>query len=354
MGKTVSILLTVLTVSIYFIGCGKSVEERIAEQLELGNRYLEEMNYEQAIVAFTKVIEIDARQVQAYIGGAEAYAAMASYEDAASLLESGTENIQAAALVEKMGEVCQSAAQYYIETEDYEKAEEFVNRGLAVESFEALEKLDQEVKSIPLLEEMKELLASEDYNAVEELANNQQYIDMADSLGESELYYYGEYNEAGERNGEGIAVYNGPIFYYGSWLNGKRSGYGVAVEILADNPKCRYGVYKGEWENDLPNGQGEEYYEIMAGALEENTGRDSKRSGNYVNGLYDGKVYVEITWSNGSVKSYYGTAQNGVWQYVEEPMNGTGPIFVAENGDHDLNMKVEDNKNQGIRWLLSD
>lgn len=44
-------------------------ENLIAE----GNRYLEELSYEEAIVAFTKAIEIDPRQVEAYLGRASAY-----------------------------------------------------------------------------------------------------------------------------------------------------------------------------------------------------------------------------------------------------------------------------------------
>ena len=48
-------------------------EERWQEQYDLGLQYLLDLDYEQAIVAFTAAIEIDENNAQAYIGRAEAY-----------------------------------------------------------------------------------------------------------------------------------------------------------------------------------------------------------------------------------------------------------------------------------------
>ena len=45
------------------------------EQYDLGVRYLSEGNYEEAIIAFTAAIEIDPKQVDAYIGLADVYTA---------------------------------------------------------------------------------------------------------------------------------------------------------------------------------------------------------------------------------------------------------------------------------------
>ncbi len=46
---------------------------RLSRQLSLGNKYLEEQNYEEAVVAFEQAIAIDDRCMQAYVGGIEAY-----------------------------------------------------------------------------------------------------------------------------------------------------------------------------------------------------------------------------------------------------------------------------------------
>lgn len=46
---------------------------RVQRQLDLGNKYLEEENYEQAAIAFEEAIAIDERCMEAYMGGLEAY-----------------------------------------------------------------------------------------------------------------------------------------------------------------------------------------------------------------------------------------------------------------------------------------
>lgn len=45
----------------------------IAELLNLGEKHLTELNYEQALVQFLKVIEIEPMNERAYIGAADAY-----------------------------------------------------------------------------------------------------------------------------------------------------------------------------------------------------------------------------------------------------------------------------------------
>ena len=74
--------------------CSKSIEAQIAEQLDLGQKYLAELNYEEAIVAFKKIIEIDERNLDAYLGLAQVYEAQAenavqlqNYEEAGTLYE---------------------------------------------------------------------------------------------------------------------------------------------------------------------------------------------------------------------------------------------------------------------------
>ena len=48
--------------------CGKSTTEKWQEQYDLGQQYLLEESYEEAIVAFTAAIEIEPNQADAYIG----------------------------------------------------------------------------------------------------------------------------------------------------------------------------------------------------------------------------------------------------------------------------------------------
>lgn len=122
---------------------------RLNRQLELGQKYLEEMDYEQAIVAFDEAIKIDPVNVEAYLGLADAYLGMDDYEQAAE--------VYAAAFVvmpdsEKMKDAVDKFyldyAQKYIDSGDIERAISILEEGYKLTGTESLhnkaEKLRQE------------------------------------------------------------------------------------------------------------------------------------------------------------------------------------------------------------------
>lgn len=59
----------------------------IGEQLSLGEKYLAELDYENAIIAFNKVIEVDPKNIQAYLGLSTAYEKTDRNEEAIDALE---------------------------------------------------------------------------------------------------------------------------------------------------------------------------------------------------------------------------------------------------------------------------
>ena len=67
---------------------------RLQRQLDLGNRYLSEMDYEQAISAFNAAIAIDPRSPEAYYGLSNSYVEMGDYISAIEVLEDGYEATQ--------------------------------------------------------------------------------------------------------------------------------------------------------------------------------------------------------------------------------------------------------------------
>lgn len=69
----VAMAAVVLIAILIGIGIYNTPENCLQRQLDLGNRYLEEQNYEQAALAFEQAIAIDDRCVEAYAGGLEAY-----------------------------------------------------------------------------------------------------------------------------------------------------------------------------------------------------------------------------------------------------------------------------------------
>ena len=93
---------------------------KLKRQMDLGQRYLEELNYEQAIAAFQAVIEIDPMSTEAYLGMAEAYIGLEDTENAIAILRQGYEAAgQNEEIRQMLIDVCMQEAKNCTETEDY-------------------------------------------------------------------------------------------------------------------------------------------------------------------------------------------------------------------------------------------
>lgn len=84
------VILAIILVVVFSGGSSDSLQK----QLDLGNKYMQEMDYEQAVAAYLAAIEIDERCVEAYIGAAEAYMAMGDMESALDILSAGYDATQ--------------------------------------------------------------------------------------------------------------------------------------------------------------------------------------------------------------------------------------------------------------------
>lgn len=82
-----AVIVLLCGIAMYF----SSDAQRLQKQLELGQKYLEELDYENAVIAFEKAIAIDPKNVEAYIGLSKAYEGMGAYEKSISLLENAYE-----------------------------------------------------------------------------------------------------------------------------------------------------------------------------------------------------------------------------------------------------------------------
>ena len=85
------ILAVIAAVVMTVVLAGHSREKKLQTQLDLGNKYLAEEQYEDAIVAFEAAISIEPKTPEAYKGLAEAYEAMGDYEAAKEALQRGIE-----------------------------------------------------------------------------------------------------------------------------------------------------------------------------------------------------------------------------------------------------------------------
>lgn len=88
----VSLLLLVLAVmaALFFLR-GYSVESRYQKQMDLGQHYLEEEDYEAAVAAFSKAIEINPRQADSYLALADTYIEQGDRDSALMILQTGLE-----------------------------------------------------------------------------------------------------------------------------------------------------------------------------------------------------------------------------------------------------------------------
>lgn len=81
------VIVVILIALVVGIAIYNTPANRLSRQLDLGNRYLEEQNYEQAIVEFDKAIAIDPMSVEAYLGKADAYIGLGDLQSALDTLQ---------------------------------------------------------------------------------------------------------------------------------------------------------------------------------------------------------------------------------------------------------------------------
>lgn len=87
--KHIRTLLIAVGIVLLMSGCAQTTDDKISEQLELGQKNLLEEDYEQAVIAFNKVIELDASRIEAYEGLVDVYIADADYSAAISIWQDG-------------------------------------------------------------------------------------------------------------------------------------------------------------------------------------------------------------------------------------------------------------------------
>ena len=67
--------------------CGSSSNAQLKECLDLGQKYMTEMNYEEAIIAYNKALEVDPKNVEAYQALANIYEFQGDIDQARSTME---------------------------------------------------------------------------------------------------------------------------------------------------------------------------------------------------------------------------------------------------------------------------
>ena len=124
--KRVLSLILALTLTLALAACGGKGGWQ--EQYDLGQKYLTDGNYEEAILAFTAAIEIDPKRAPAYVGRGSAYALSGDTEG--NLTAAEADFTTAIELDETDPDAWLGLADVYIRMGDYDKAQETLERAL--------------------------------------------------------------------------------------------------------------------------------------------------------------------------------------------------------------------------------
>ena len=149
-----------------------------------------------------------------------------------------------------------------------------------------------------MLMEMAGYWEQDNMEAVRDLAHLAWFMKMSASIADEDtFYYYGERNAQGQPEGTGIACYADNEYYYGQWADGKREGEGEWVKYYVyyddDTTSDRaytLHMYMGEWANDLPNGSGQEHYELDLSQAAKKDRYLQNVIGSFQDGMYSGEM----------------------------------------------------------------
>ena len=279
--------------------CGKSTEEKWQEQYDLGQQYLLEENYEEAIVAFTTAIELDPKQANAYIGRGDAYFAWAEKESSSEKYQSAMSDYEAA---ERLREQAETVAK--IEETDSRLSE--LESGLKQWKAE----MTEEEESI-----VQNAIAALEGNDNQSIKDALIYSGLTDII---EKYGYDSWN--GSRK----------LMDYGDTLNGT----GATFEIWYGNMGKTLSVLYGTWKDGLADGNGS-YVSILYGIENEimdYTEQYQKAIGTWTEGVANGSFTCEQTFyggrREGDLSVITGDVKNSFWHGdVMEVMRYSNPEF---------------------------
>ncbi len=96
------IIFIVVAVIVSNVIQSSNLEKQLKEQLALGEKYLSELDYEQAVASYEQAVEIDPKSEKAYMGLSETYVAMGDYENAIRVLKEGYAETESEAIKRRL------------------------------------------------------------------------------------------------------------------------------------------------------------------------------------------------------------------------------------------------------------
>ena len=122
------IAAAVLALILAFFLPAQTNAKKLEKQLKLGDKYLSELEYEQAVAAYQLALDIDPKSVEAYLGMAEAYIGMNDPAEALRALQKGYDLTQDERIAEKIREL--ESILNPVKEEEQDTEEEEVSDGM--------------------------------------------------------------------------------------------------------------------------------------------------------------------------------------------------------------------------------
>lgn len=329
------ILALIVTCVVLFVK-SNSPEKRLQTQLDLGSRYLEELDYEQAIAAYEMALEIDPMNVEAYSGLAEAYLGTGDEDKAIDTLLTGMDRTGDDSLTDQLVDIYMDLAAPLIDAEKYDEAlvilkEGYDNTGSKkikdkIDEIESLlkaieeerQRQEEEDRKNEILRTVGQMVVTDPQNYYWSAAPNYEedfYARLAELDGPVFFEYEGQY----------IGVYPSGFIYYGEVKDGERCGHGLWYY----GTEYAYSITDCSWSDDKPNGHSDYCVFRDESKMEKQPNYtysiSSSESVNVVDGIYDGEATIIWNMDSGTVHEWHVTFVDG---YVQNDGDGHAGICV--------------------------
>lgn len=331
----VSAMSLVALIAIGILFYLNSDDVRIRKQLDLGQKYLSDLDYEQAIAAYETVLDIDPHNEEANSGIVDAstglgqkYFDESQYEQAIDVLDKAFKiDSDNSDVVDVMAAAYMAWSTELINNEMYEQAIKILEDGIdqlgKKELTDLLEKTKEQYELYKTQKEMEELFASvqgifieiaelnakEDYEGIFSLMGTTEYEEVLSKIEflkdkyifDTEFGKVGIYSIKSEQ-------YGNYMIYLGDYEADVRQGDGVWIGYYEGN---NY-IARGAWANDMPNG--ESNVREWNSSLSE-TVVYRVISGNVRDGLWDG--VVNWCFEEGEkIRTFPVTFEQGKWVVI--------------------------------------
>lgn len=326
-------LIGIFLIAAMTAGCGKSVEQQIAEQMELGRKYLAEASYEEAIIAFNQAIELEPKMFEAYIGIAQSYEGLNEYGEISRILDQGIQNIGLEALseenIEQLTDTYNRLADYFSQQGNIEAELSCYKKILLLQpDNQKVLKKEEELQTIGenkvRLEDMARSIVEEDSYDFQDMEILSDEFQMLIAELEEPVIFPAE-------EGMYLGIYPGGYIYYGEMKEGRRNGSGYWYYGDIERMNIVFGV----WEEDVPNGEFVVEGFTNPDTIEREEGHTygvySRYSGRVEAGIYEEEW--NIFWdmeNNGCDHEWDVFYVNGIQQAVSTKSDGRGVAAYCE------------------------